>query len=495
MRFLPGRFLWALVLLLTLGGPALSAEVSDDTDACLACHSSVTPGIVADWEKSRHARTTPEEALKKGTRERRVSNEAIPERFLKNSVGCAECHLMNADQHKDSFEHQGYQVHIVVSPSDCAVCHPVEREQYSRNMMSHAYGNLVNNAVYEDLTQAINRVQIFKDGALKPQDYDALTEADSCLFCHGTVVEVKGTVSRDTEMGEMEFPVLSGWPNNGVGRINPDGSQGSCSACHARHQYAIEVARKPATCSECHKGPDVPAKKVYDVSKHGNIYHSLHKDWNFQNVPWRVGVDFTAPTCAACHVSLLVDAEGTVVVERTHEMSDRLPWRIFGPIYAHAHPKSPDTTLIRNKAGLPLPTDLDGQPATEYLISREEQLQRQKTLQKACFSCHGSTLVQGHWERFENTIATTNAMTLAATQILLTAWEKGLARGPAHKDSLFNEPIEKKWVEQWLFYANSTRFSSAMGGADYGVFDNGRWNLSRNLAEMKEWLDLRKKGR
>ena len=61
----------------------------------------------------------------------------------------------------------------------------------------------------------------------------------------------------------------------------------------------------------------------------------------------------------------------------------------------------------------------------------------------------------------------------------------------AQNDSLFNEAIEKKWVEQWLFYANSTRFASAMAGADYGVFANGRWHLSKNLQEMMDWLEFK----
>jgi hydroxylamine dehydrogenase len=42
-------------------------------------------------------------------------------------------------------------------------------------------------------------------------------------------------------------------------------------------------------------------------------------------------------------------------------------------------------------------------------------------------------------------------------------------------------------VEQWLFYANSTRFSSAMAGADYGVFANGRWFMAKNLRDMIDW--------
>ena len=30
----------------------------------------------------------------------------------------------------------------------------------------------------------------------------------------------------------------STWPNTGIGRINPDGSEGSCAACHARHTFS-----------------------------------------------------------------------------------------------------------------------------------------------------------------------------------------------------------------------------------------------------------------
>jgi hypothetical protein len=75
-----------------------------------------------------------------------------------------------------------------------------------------------------------------------------------------------------------------------------------------------------------------------------------------------------------------------------------------------------------------------------------------------------------------------------------TAWEKGVARGLAQNDSIFNEAIEKKWIEQWLFFANSTRFASAMIGADYGAFANGRWYLSKNLQEMSDLLECKLRG-
>ena len=92
--------------------------------------------------------------------------------------------------------------------------------------------------------------------------------------------------------------------------------------------------------------------------------------------------------------------------------------------------------------------------------------------------------MNGHWSRFENTIKTTDEITLTATRILMKAWDEKVA----NPSSLFDEGIEKLWVEQWLFYANSTRFASAMMGADYGVFDQGRWDLSKNVQDMLDRL-------
>lgn len=462
------------------------AGVSDATETCISCHASVTPGIVAEWKKSVHARVTPAEALKKDKLSRKISASKVPAELENVVVGCAECHTLNPKVHKDTFEHNGYQVHIVVTPRDCQTCHPVEVAQYDKNLMSHAHSNLKKNPVYHNLVDTSLGPQIFKGGKLVYEKPSDLTQADACLYCHGTKVEVKGMATRETELGEMEFPVLSGWPNNGVGRINPDGSQGACTSCHPRHAFSIAVARKPYTCAECHKGPDVPAYKVYMVSKHGNIFSSSKCKWNFNAVPWTVGKDFTAPTCATCHASLIVDEEGNVIAERTHQMNDRSAWRLFGLIYAHPHPRDADTTKIKNKAGLPLPTELTGEPVEAFLISKSEMKERTARMKKVCSACHATNWVEGFFTKLDKAIETTNKQTLAATQILLEAWNKGVAKGLP--SSIFDEAIEKMWVEQWLFYANSTRFAAAMAGADYGAFANGRWYLNKNLQQMADWL-------
>ncbi len=483
----------AAILWIPIGAMAQDIPVSEATQECLDCHEIFHPGIVAGWKASRHAAITPADALKEKGLALKVSSKDIPKELQQTAVGCAECHALRPEAHADTFDHNGYDIHVVVSPDDCRTCHAEEADQYSRNVMAHAYANLADNKVYNQLESSILANRKMVDQRLEKASVDADTRAEACYHCHGTVLKVTGSEVRETDAGELEFPVIDGWPNNGVGRINLDGSKGACSACHTRHSFSIEVARKPHTCKSCHVGPDVPAFKVYSASKHGNIYSSKHQEWDFKSVPWTVGEDFTAPTCATCHVSLLVNTDGEVVNERTHEMKNRLSWRIFGLIYAHPQPKSPDTTIIRNKDGLPLPTVFGGGFADKFLMTPEQQAANTQTMQATCLACHDASWVKGHWRRYMNTIQRTNKEVLTQTQIMSEAWKEGFAQGLAQKQNPFDESIERRWSDAWLFYANSVRFASAMaGGGDYGVFADGRYQLSQTTIDMHEWLQQRK---
>lgn len=484
--------LLASLALLTLAAGAVAAEaevkISEATDECLTCHRSATPGIVADWERSRHSKVTPAQALaEKDPLKRRISAARVPDEVANVVVGCAECHTARPGEHKDTFAHSERQVHIVVTPKDCAICHPTEVEQYDKNMMSKAYLNLRGNPLYHNLvTSVIGPEEISSAGKVVRKEPTPLTEADSCYACHGTKIEVKGLKERETADGKMSFPVLEGWPNQGVGRVNPDGSTGACTACHARHQFSLEVARSPETCSQCHSGPDVPAYHVYEASKHGNIFNAIGRTFNMDAVPWTVGKDFTAPTCATCHISLIVNPSGKVLAERTHQMNDRLPWRLFGLPYAHPHPISPETAGIKNKDGYNLPTELTGEPVAGALIDAKEQQVRTARMKAVCLPCHSTSWVDSHFERLENTIKTTNDSTRAATILMKRIWKAGLA----DPSNIFDEAIERKWVETWLMHANSARLASAMAGADIGVFTGGRWQLSKLIQELEDYLHV-----
>ena len=77
--------------------------------------------------------------------------------------------------------------------------------------------------------------------------------AVGCMQCHGSTIKV---------LPNGKFDPAT-WPNTGIGQINPDGSWGSCSACHARHAFSVAQAREPETCGKCHLGPDHPQMEIY----------------------------------------------------------------------------------------------------------------------------------------------------------------------------------------------------------------------------------------
>jgi cytochrome c1 len=469
-------------------------SISQETSACLECHKQFTPGIVEDWLRSRHSKTTPLMALKKPEIERRISAKKIVPQFQNIAVGCYECHGLNPDKHKDNFDHMGFKINNVVSPNDCATCHPVETREFSGSKKAHAVGNLKKNTVYHTLVETVISQKAIKKGKVVQLETSDYTQMETCFSCHGTEVKVTGMKEVETKMGKIEVPNLTQWPNQGVGRINPDGSFGACSACHARHEFSIEVARKPYTCAQCHLEPDVPAWNVYHESKHGDIYFSNYPKWNFTAVPWKVGKDFQVPTCSTCHNSLMISPRGDKIAERSHDFGARLWVRLFGLIYSHPQPINGDTSILKNKDSLPLPTAFTGEAVTEGLIDRKEQEKRKKLMSEVCNSCHSTSWVDRHFTKLDNTIKEVDSLTLASTQLLVESWNQGLAEGLPHGKNPFDETIEQMWISQWLFYANSIKYASAMTGApDYATFKNGWWKLTENLQHMKDWIELNKR--
>ena len=233
--------------------------------ACIECHKREHPGLFADWANSRHASA---------------------------NITCYDCHKAEESDPDVSSEHykqyersdypygtRTYRVPIagVVTPKDCSRCHPDEATQYGRS--KHA-----------------NTIEIIWkiDPWLNKGMNSDVERISGCFHCHGTVLKTKdGVLSPET------------WPNVGVGRINLDGSKGSCTSCHTRHRFAVMDARKPEACGQCHLGPDHPQIEIYMESKHGDIYAAFGDSYNWNAAPgtWSAGVDFRGPTCASCHMS------------------------------------------------------------------------------------------------------------------------------------------------------------------------------------------------
>ncbi|MBU3917196.1 hydroxylamine oxidase, partial [bacterium] len=456
--------------------------ISEATQDCLGCHEDETPGIVSDWRASKHARMSVSKALMKPAISRLVSAASVPDSLSSVAVGCYECHGLNPKRHKDNFDHNDYKINVIVSPPDCATCHPVEVDQFAHSKKANAISNLEQNPLYHQLVNTLTQQKDLDNGVLTLKGSAPMAKTKACFACHGTHVEMKGLKTISTESTDVEVPDLTDWPNQGVGRHNPDGSFGACTACHPRHGFSLEIARKPYTCAQCHLAPDVPAWEVFKESKHGNIFLSQSGKWNWTKVPWQPGEDFKAPTCSTCHNALLADKEGEVIVERTHDFGSRLWVRIFGLPYSHPQPKDGGTFKIRNSDGLSLPVTFDGMPASPYLITEIEQKNRQKQMQKICGSCHSTDWSNQFFAQLDKTNQEADRMVKTATQLMRSAWEKGLA-DPVNP---FDEDLELSWVRYWLFHASSVRYGAAMSGPDYVGFKNGWWNLTKDLVDFEE---------
>jgi hypothetical protein len=111
--------LFVICFSFTSNAVAAGIPISDATAECIDCHASIHPGIVKDWQESRHAKTTPNDAMAVEGLARKVSSKTVPEAVKNFAVGCAECHMQRPSEHKDTFDHNGYDIHVVVSPDDC----------------------------------------------------------------------------------------------------------------------------------------------------------------------------------------------------------------------------------------------------------------------------------------------------------------------------------------------------------------------------------------
>ena len=240
-------------------------KLSPQSKACVECHKEETRGAYEQWGNSHHFRA---------------------------NVGCFECHSAS-EKDIDGFEHHGELISIIVSPKDCARCHEHEVHEFAGS--HHAKAGRILGSLDNILAEVVEG----NNGMVTPGFPHGVSAAavNGCWQCHGSEVKV-------LEGGQLD-PAT--WPNTGIGRINPDGSEGSCTACHTRHDFSAAQARTPDTCGKCHMGPDHPQMEIFNESKHGIAYYANVDKMNLDSPKWIVGEDYdAAPTCATCHMLSLI---------------------------------------------------------------------------------------------------------------------------------------------------------------------------------------------
>jgi hypothetical protein len=400
-------------------------------EECVSCHKDDNPGLVNEWKKSEHS---------------------------KQNVDCYDCHKAKEGE-PGAYAHKKYNdtpvfITTIVSPKQCSTCHAKEVDQQQPS--HHAKGGQILASLDNIMGEVIGGPAAVNAG---------------CLQCHG------GTVKLD----KNNRPTPQTWPDTGIGRVNPDGSLGSCSACHSRHRFSSAQARQPETCGKCHLGPDHPQKEVYEESKHGIAYRAHIDEMNLKSKEWVAGVDYSAaPTCATCHMS------ATERQEVTHDVGERISWTLRPAISVKLNMVRTDNKKEYDlPAGTPLPKvgeEYKGAKVTEVLTWE----QRRKKMQDVCKACHTPNTVAGHYKQFDDVVDLYNekfARPLAAAMKELQ--DKGYITAAP-----FDDKIEWTWWELWHHEGRRARHGAAMSGPDYtwwhGIYDVAQHTYFKWIPEMRE---------
>ncbi len=379
----------------------IERAISETAAACIQCHADQTKGIVADWAAGRHAHA---------------------------NVNCLDCHAAGPADTDASAAHLTFdktRIAPVVSPKDCSRCHPGEAAQYAKSKHANTL-----EIIWKSDPWLIHRMN---------NDAERTT---GCFPCHGAVIEPKE--------GRLDAAV---WPNVGVGRLNPDGSKGSCTSCHTRHKFSVAEARKPEACGQCHLGPDHPQVEIYDESKHGAIYHAEGEKWNWTAAPgmWTPGVDYRSPTCSVCHMS------GINGLTTSHDVTERLAWETQAPL------------TIRPEKFAPWPAKTNW---------RQERMK----MEKVCAACHSKAWIDGHFRRFEAAVKNYNDLYYTpAKKIIDELYEKKLLS----QDKPLDEKLEIDMYELWHYEGRRARFGAAMMAPDYAWW-HGFYELKKRLMAIEE---------
>lgn len=398
-------------------------EFSEETKACISCHEKHHPGIVQQWGQSKHYR---------------------------GKVGCYECHAADEGD-PDAYIHDDKKVKksisIIVSPKDCSNCHEKEVEQATNSR--HAKAGHILSSLDNLLAEVVEGNSALITPAF-PMGNSAAA-VSGCWQCHGSKVKV-------LEGGQLD-PAT--WPNTGIGRINPDGSEGSCSACHARHQFSVEQARQPETCGKCHMGPDHPQKEIYEESKHGIQYFANKHKMDLSNPRWIPGKDyFTGPTCSTCHMG------ATKEQAVTHDVGSRISWNNRPPI--SIRPEVGDA-----KMGLPGAN-----------LKWEE---RRDNMKDVCSACHSEEYIESFYTQYDGLIELYNTK-FAEPGIALMKLVK-----PLLKPAKFSNKVDWIWFEIWHHEGRRARMGTSMMGPDYthwhGTYEVAKHFYVKFIPELEHLIE------
>ena len=363
-----------------------TAALVSATGKCAECHGRLQYSVVHEYEMSAHA---------------------------KKGVNCLECHQPAPAQEKT--EHHGFVIAKRLTAANCRGCHEAIYQQFLRSR--HAAPAWA--AIYgeQGLTpEQVNASEIYQPGGTRRPPHP--------------FVQMEGMSAMTSGCDQC----------HSVGKPNPDGTIGSCTACHTRHTSSVRIARLPSTCAQCHMGPDHSQIEIYEESKHGIMFEAQKNLLNLDAAPKALTTrDMFVPTCATCHMSGL---NGLGV---THDPSERLSYYLANAVTE----RRPNFTVAQTR------------------------------MKQICAQCHAQSLIDRVYSQAEQVVAATNQRVKAAQDLVTGLRKDGVVTGPP-----FSQPIDFVYFDLWHYDGRTSKHGAFMGGADF-VQWHGNYPMLKKSVELQ----------
>ncbi len=449
-------------------------RIQEINKKCVTCHLKENKSLVMQWENSPHA------AAKDG------------------QVSCYTCHAAEkGDEY--GYDHEGAFIKTILSPNDCRECHKPETEQMSKS--HHATAGEIMASLDNMLAETVGGMPNNKANM-----------HSGCWQCHGSVVALERDKKGKTIRTKTDAPKLdhNTWPNSGIGRINPDGSRGTCNACHSKHSFKASVARQPDNCGKCHLGPDHPQKEIYEESKHGIAFFSAMKKRGvngmniFKDGKWVLGDDYyVAPTCSTCHMGSFVKLNGGVA-KNSHNVGDRLSWNLRAPVSSKLNRVTFEDGSETDISG-EIPPRAGQKAKHKTYVKKGDKLkkvikektikdvipwqERRAVMQEMCKSCHGLGQINDFYKQLDELVTLYNEKFAKPGKKLVGM----LKKDGIWKNTGFQNHLGYTWFEIWHHEGRRARMAVAMHAPDYthwhGMYEIGRNFYHEFLPEVQELAD------
>jgi hydroxylamine dehydrogenase len=363
---------------------------------CAECHYRQQYSVVHEYEMSVHAQ---------------------------KNISCLECHQPQGNQERK--EHHGFTISAHLTALNCRSCHESIYQEFLRSR--HAAVSWA--AVYGEQglsAEQVNFAEQYHPGYAKrpPHPFTQLegpsAMTSGCEQCHA------------------------------IGRPNPDGSVGSCTACHTRHTSSVAIAREPRTCGQCHMGPDHSQIEIYEESKHGIMFNAQASLLNLGKAPKQLTThDMWVPTCATCHMSGI---NGNRV---THDPSERLSYYLADPITKQ----------------------------------RPNFLPAQNNMKQICTQCHTKPLIDRVYAQAAQVVNVTNERVGEAKALMDALRSEGALTGKP-----FTNTIDFVYFDFWHYDGRTSKHGAFMGGADF-VQWHGNYPMLQKMVELQTMARELRSGR